>query len=135
MKYVKPEFVVEKFMLNAAVAVCSSDFTGETSETFDPQPVVCLRGGTTEVLFNTDGCTHGAPAYYGYVPAGIYTESQLLAIIKQGASAPAAVKDHDDEHEEKTYTITAGYYVIFNGNKECFASATAGINKIMTNSY
>lgn len=123
--YNKPEFYVEEFLPNVAVASCTRDFTGETEYT--PQVITCMRNTknpTKDKIF-TDGTQNCyIPDAIGWVEAGTYKVSDLDDKIGGTINNPSG-----------NITVSeSGYWVIW-GSGNHYGPATDAIIDIMINSY
>ncbi len=125
--YNKPEFFVEEFIANVAVAACDREWSGEVDTSWPSQAITCNRqGSTTDYIFasGTSGCQYEPDKLIYIDTGGTYSVSQLkqlgLNINGNGNSV----------------TVPAGGgYVLCWGNGNHYGPATPEIVDIMTSSF
>lgn len=131
MKYTKPEFIVEAFLPNVAVAACDREWSGEIKETWTKQAIDCSRNqGTKDWLFasDTEGCDY-QPCHMIYIAnPGTYTQSQLKALGLKDLNV-------DSKYGSNITIPVGGGYVLCWEDGRHYGVGTPDIVKVMTSSF
>lgn len=126
MKYVKPEFIVEEFLLNNSIAATScEDDLDKTVEKYTAQNVHCLNSNDTDWVWNSGlSCTHTKITNILYFAEG-YNKNYIKAKL-YNTTLPT----------NSSGNMEAGYYIAYSdGQHDCYAQATYDVLKYFTNSY
>ncbi|MCD7820439.1 MAG: hypothetical protein LUH07_15540 [Lachnospiraceae bacterium] len=127
-QYTKPEFYVEEFHPNVAVAACRTDLV-DTYTTIPAQPITCYRmNQTTDYLFTSDvtACKY-QPDAIKYLATGTYSTSDLSSSVSTINGSGSSLYVPDDGN--------GGSYVVVWGNGNHYGIATDEIIELYTNSY
>lgn len=131
MKYTKPDFIVEEFLPNVAVAACNREWSGQVEAKWEKQSISCSRNeGTADWLFasGTEGCQF-QPCHMVFIPeAGTYTQAQLK-------SKGLADLNVDSRFGEDIIIPEGGGYVLCWDGGNHYGVATPAIVKVMTSSF
>lgn len=126
-QYTKPEFFVEEFYPNVAVASCDREWSGEVDTSWPAQAITCNRmGQTTDYIFAsvTSSCQY-KPCHMEYISVGgTYTPKQLndYGLVIQGDGGSVTVP-------------AGGGWVLCWEEGNHYGLATPEIVQLMTSSY